>query len=73
MRDDFKSALIEEMKRIGAYDVGIAGPHTGFEFAPPHRHPLDIMPDCKSVVAFIIPRPVVLGSWYMALNRSRPE
>jgi hypothetical protein len=50
MVQDLKAELIAEMKRVGAYDVGIADPHQGFVHAPEGRHPLTLVPECRSRV-----------------------
>lgn len=70
---DLKDELIAEMKRVGAYDVGIADPWRGFEYAPEGRHPLTIMPECKSVVAFVVPRADIPNCFYLGVRRSEPQ
>jgi len=55
-KKDFKTGLIAEMRRNGAYDVRIADPRKGFEHALPGRHPLELMANCKSVIVFALPR-----------------
>jgi len=53
-----KERLASFLTGLGAWDVRVADPHTGFEHAEPERHPLYIFPNCRSVVVFIVPRPV---------------
>ncbi|GEM_PF-977058 len=52
-----KNELAGYLLEMGAYQVGVADPRRGFEHALPGRHPLDIMPECRSVVVFAVPRP----------------
>ena len=73
MQQGLKEGLIAEMKRVGAYDVRIADPHQGFEHAPEGRHPLELMPDCKSVVAFAVPCSDVPDSFSVGIRRSAPQ
>lgn len=68
-----KDGLIAEMKRVGAYDVRIADPHQGFEHAPQGRHPLELMPDCQSVVAFVVPRGDIPDTFFVGIRRSEPQ
>lgn len=73
MLPELKEGLITEMKRVGAYDVGIADPRQGFEHAPEGRHPLELMPDCRSVVAFVVPRSDIPDCLFVGLRRSAPQ
>jgi ferredoxin len=73
MHADLKPGLIAEMKRVGAYDVRVADPHQGFEHAPQGRHPLDLMPGCRSVVAFVVPRAEIPDSFFVGIRRSEPH
>ena len=73
MQPELKDGLIAEMKRVGAYDVRIADPHQGFEHAPKRRHPLEFMPDCKSVVTFVVPRADIPDCFYVGIRRSVPQ
>jgi epoxyqueuosine reductase QueG len=73
MQKDLKAGLIEEMKRVGAWEVRSADPHRGFEHAPPGRHPLELMPDCRSVVAFAVPRAQIPDCFYVGIRRSTPQ
>jgi hypothetical protein len=69
MHPDLKTGLIAEMKRVGAWDVRIADPHRGFEHAPEGRHPLDLMPECRAVVAFVVPRTDISDCFFVAIRR----
>jgi ferredoxin len=73
VKDNLKQSLVAEMKVAGAYDVKIADPRRGFEHAPEGRHPLDFMPDCKSVIVFGTAITELPDLAYMALRRSEPE
>jgi len=69
-----KEQLIERMLEVGAYDVKIADPRQGFEnLNEPERHPLSIMPHCKSVISFVIPRSGIIDLWYIGYRRSKPQ
>ena len=54
MITDLKTGLVEHLKQAGAYDVRIADPRRGFEHAEEGRHPLDLWPECRSVVVFAV-------------------
>jgi epoxyqueuosine reductase QueG len=73
MPPELKAGLIAEMKRVGAWDVGIADPHQGSAHAPEGRHPLELMPGCRSVVAFVVPRGDIPDSLFVGLRRSAPQ
>jgi hypothetical protein len=73
MLPELKEGLITEMKRVGAYDVGIADPERGFDHAPEGRHPLELMPECRSVVAFVVPRGDMPDCLFVGLRRSAPQ
>ncbi len=49
-----KEELVGFLLSSGAFDVRIANPHRGFEYAFEDKHPLKIMPECNSVVVFAI-------------------
>lgn len=70
MADDLKQRLIAEMKRVGAYDVRMADPRIGFEHAQAGQHPLEIMSDCRTVVAFAVAKNDVPDTTYVGARRS---
>ena len=71
---ELKEQLILRMLEVGAYDVKIADPRRGFEYVTePERHPLSLMPDCRSVITFAIPRSGLLDLWYIGHKRSTPQ
>jgi epoxyqueuosine reductase QueG len=51
---DLKTALVDRLKQVGAYAVGVADPYQGYEHALPGRHPLALWPECQSVVVFAV-------------------
>jgi hypothetical protein len=53
----------------GAYEVRVANPAVGFEHSSPERHPLALMPTCKSVVVFIVPRAPAVHYWNLGVRR----
>jgi epoxyqueuosine reductase len=65
-----KEKFISFVKGLGAYDVRVADPRTGFEHAIPGRHPLQIYPDCRSVVVFAVPRPVWANNTGISIHTS---
>lgn len=50
--DDLKQAFIQHLKQAGAYDARVADPRQGFEYALPGRHPLELWPECRSVIVY---------------------
>jgi epoxyqueuosine reductase QueG len=62
-----KQDLTEYIKEHGAYDVRVADPHRGFEHAIPGRHPLEILPTCRSVVVFVMPCPAWINNTVLGL------
>ena len=51
---ELKETLVGRLKQVGAYAVGVADPHQGYEHALPGKHPLTLWPDCQSVIIFAI-------------------
>jgi ferredoxin len=49
-----KETLVRRLKQVGAYAVGVADPHRGYEHALPGKHPLDLWSECRSVVIFAV-------------------
>jgi epoxyqueuosine reductase len=54
MMADLKQRLIARLAQVGAYAVGVADPQVGYEHALPNRHPLDVWPDCRSVIVYAV-------------------
>jgi epoxyqueuosine reductase QueG len=52
--DDLKQRLANRLKQAGAYAVGVADPHVGFEHALPGQHPLEVWEEARSVVVFCV-------------------
>ena len=73
MSNNLKTSLIAELKTAGAYEVKVADPRIGFEHAPQGRHPLDMMPDCRSVIVFGMAITELPDFSFMSLRRSHPE
>jgi len=72
--DALKSKLVDLMVSHGAYEVRVADPHAGgFEHSTPARHPLALMPQCRSVIVFAVPRPPEVHFWNIASRRSIPK
>ena len=55
MEKDLKTALVDRLKQVGAFDVKVADPHIGFKHAMEGKHPLDFWPDAKSIVVYAVP------------------
>jgi epoxyqueuosine reductase QueG len=71
--DDVRSQLVEVMMCNGAFDVRVADPRNRFELAPEGRHPLTLMPECRSVVVFVVPRPPMIHFWNVGWLQSQPR
>ena len=69
MNSELKRDLVEVMKHNGAYDVRIADPHVGFEHSPEGRHPLQLWPECNSVICFAVARPRSVAGLGFGLRR----
>ena len=54
MTSDLKQRLVNHLKQIGAYDVRIADPQVRYEHALPGQHPMELWPQCKSVIVFAV-------------------
>jgi epoxyqueuosine reductase QueG len=49
-----KQGLVNRLKQVGAYAVGVADPTVGFEHAVKGWHPLELWKPCRSVVVFAV-------------------
>lgn len=65
MEKDLKTALLERLRQVGAYDARVANPHVGFEHALEGKHPLHLWPDCKSVVIFNVAMSPLTNNTYL--------
>lgn len=54
MAGDLKQSLVNRLKQVGAFDVGVADPSVGYEHALPGKHPLEIWEQCRSVIVFAV-------------------
>lgn len=68
-----KQDLCDFMELHGAFDVGIADPTKGFEHSEPDRHPLHLMPNCRSVLVFLVPRSPAIHYWNVGWRRPVPR
>lgn len=57
MTDDIKRGLINRLVQVGAFDARVADPRIGFEYALPGMHPLEIWPECRSIVVIAVATP----------------
>jgi len=55
MKEDLKVAIIKRLREVGAFDVRVADPHTGFEKALSGKHPLELWGECNALVVFAVP------------------
>jgi epoxyqueuosine reductase QueG len=62
-----KQSFLAALRQLGAYDVRVANPRTGFEHAIAQRHPLAVMPECRSAIVFIVPKPAWANNTVIAL------
>lgn len=60
LKDDLKQILLEG----GAFDVRVASPNNGFEHALPGKHPLELMPDCRSVIVIVLAQSAEANNTY---------
>ena len=51
---DLKQSLVNRLKRVGAYAVGIADPRVGYEKTLHRKHPLELWEQCRSVIVFAV-------------------
>jgi epoxyqueuosine reductase QueG len=65
MEQDLKIALIKRLKQVGAYDVRVADPRVGFEYALHEKHPLVYWPACKSIIVYCVPRSPEMNNTYL--------
>ena len=65
-----KTDLTGYLRSLGAYQVRVADPHRGFEHSLPGRHPLELFPECRSVVVFIVPRTVWSNNTALAVKNN---
>jgi len=65
MAEDLKGALIDRLKQVGAYEVRVADPRVGFEYAQEGKRPLDFWPECNSVVGYAVPMSPEMNNTYV--------
>jgi epoxyqueuosine reductase QueG len=68
MSRTLKEELVNRLRQVGAYDVRIANPATGFEHAIADQHPLRLWPACKSVVVFTVAMSPTLNNTYVGVR-----
>ena len=73
MSDTLKEELIACLLHQGAFDVKVCDPRVGFEHGIPGRRPLDIWPDCRSVVVIGVAKAPYANDTYIGPRRSRPD
>jgi ferredoxin len=61
---NLKQDLVAHLLRVGAYDVRIASPSIGFEHSLPSQHPLELWPECRSIVVFVVACPPRANNLY---------
>lgn len=52
--DTVKAGLVRRLKQVGAYDVKVADPRQGFEYAIDGTRPCELWPECRAVVVFAV-------------------
>ena len=65
MADGIKQKLVDRLKEVGAYTVGVADPTVGFEYSEEGRHPLDLWNECRSVIVFAVACPPKTNNIYI--------
>lgn len=73
MPDNLKQELAQAMLHQGAYEVRVCDPRQGFEHGIPGRRPLDIWPECRSVVVFAVAKAPYANDHYVGPVRSQPD
>lgn len=73
MYNGLKESLVKELIRVGSYDVKIADPNKGFEYHLSGRHPLELIPNCRSVISFAVARANKLNNTYAGVRRPMPN
>ena len=49
-----KSKVAHFLRSLGAFKIGVADPHAGFAHALKGCHPLDVMNNCRSIIAYAL-------------------
>jgi ferredoxin len=62
---DLKSELTGALGQAGAWQVGFADPGHGFGHVLPEYHPLEVWPDCRSIVVFAVPSSPEMNDTYV--------
>lgn len=62
---ELRETLVTYMRQAGAWQVGFADPGTGFEHVLPEYHPLEVWPECASVVVFAVPMSPEMNNTYV--------
>jgi epoxyqueuosine reductase QueG len=73
MADNFKQELVQALLHEGAYEVRVCDPRQGFEHGIPGRRPLDLAPDCRSIVIWAIAKAPHVNDTYVGPLRSQPD
>ena len=68
MSNALKEELVFRLRQVGAYDVRIANPASGFEHAIAEQHPLKLWPACKSVVVFAVAMSPTVNNTYVGVR-----
>lgn len=54
MGPDLRAILSRRLLQAGAYEVRVADPAVGFEHSAEGFHPLDLWPECRSIIVFAV-------------------
>ncbi|MHB1134747.1 MAG: hypothetical protein ACYC4L_20430 [Chloroflexota bacterium] len=70
---DLKAQLIDVLLHEGAYEVRVCDPRVGFEHGIAGRRPLDLAPECRSVLVWAIAKAPLANDTYVGPRRSRSD
>ncbi len=73
MADALKEELTRTMLHQGAYEVRVCDPRVGFEHGIPSRRPLDLAPECRSVLVWAIAKAPYANDTYVGPLRSQVD
>jgi epoxyqueuosine reductase QueG len=62
---ELRTELNEVLGQAGAWDVGFADPKEGFEHVLEGYHPLEVWPDCRTVIVYAVPMSPEMNDTYL--------
>jgi epoxyqueuosine reductase QueG len=65
MEQELKRTVVDRLKEVGAYDARVADPTVGFEHSLPDMHPLQVWPECRSIIVYAVATPPEGNNTYL--------